>query len=462
MKLKVLVFFIGILSITISCGDRDSSCNATYIGGQIINPKDNSITLYKNNDIVETIELDDQNSFIIQLDPEAEGLYSFAHGLEYQYIYIEPRDSILIRLNTWDFDESLVFSGRGSEKNNFLATLYIQNEKEEVKFGSYYKLNSDQFEEKVDNSHAINLQLYEQLKASDITITPLFDELAQIAINYPFFRRKEWYSWRFKRKYQSSAQKELSKDFYNYKENINLNNAYFYNYNPYYQYVSAHVSGIAMQPNPEDKGENTSFIENKLNTIVNTIDLEPLKNKLLYAALYSDFRRSRNSCSLDEKALQIFNAHCTDDKIKEKINLLSKDCSSIVIDDKIENFELETFKKEITDIKKVLKNRKTVVYFWSPEIISPELLIDRIEYLENKFSDLNFIGINMNPSQRSNQVNLKIGNQYYLTKESNAHNFITSAEARTVLIDQKGIVHNSFTYLTSPYLERQLIKLDNR
>jgi hypothetical protein len=462
MKLKILVIVIGVLSAIFSCGKKNSICNATYFGGQIINPKENFITLYKNNDVIEIIELDDNNNFMVQLDADLEGLFHFNHGVEYQYIYIEPKDSILIRLNTWDFDESLVFSGTGSEKNNFLTTLYLQNEKEERLYSAYYKLESDLFEEKTANSTFSSVQLYNQLKASEIVISAKFNELAQVAINYPIYRRNEMYSWKFNRQNKNITNKKLSEDYYDYRQNINLNSEYWFNYDPYYNYVSARISGIAMEYRRERKTENIEFLEHKLNAIINTIEHEALKNKLLHIALYNDFRRSENSCSLNERGLEIFMANCTDKKIIKKIELLLNDCSSIVQNNKIENFQLKTIDKKLIDINTVLKNKKTVVYFWSPDIISPELLISRIEYLENKFSDLKFIGINMNPSQRSAKVNHKIGNQYYLTKESSAHNFITSSEARTLLINQKGIVHNSFTYLSSPYLERQLNKLNNR
>ena len=59
------------------------------------------------------------------------GLYTFKHGVEFQYIFLQPNDSLLLRLNTWDFDESLVFSGKGAEKNNLLINknnyVYILN-----------------------------------------------------------------------------------------------------------------------------------------------------------------------------------------------------------------------------------------------------------------------------------------------------------------------------------------------
>ena len=41
----------------------------------------------------------------------------------------------MFRLNTLDFDESLVFTGEGAKKNNYLINLFLEHEKEEKSKG---------------------------------------------------------------------------------------------------------------------------------------------------------------------------------------------------------------------------------------------------------------------------------------------------------------------------------------
>ncbi|GAW90036.1 hypothetical protein FPS14_contig00038-0012 [Flavobacterium psychrophilum] len=43
-------------------------------------------------------------------------MYTFKHEPEYQQIYFEKNDSLMVRLNTNEFDNSLTFCGRGDEK----------------------------------------------------------------------------------------------------------------------------------------------------------------------------------------------------------------------------------------------------------------------------------------------------------------------------------------------------------
>ena len=39
----------------------------------------------------------------------------------------------MLRLNTFDFDESLVYTGKGAKENNFLMDIYLLNEEEDEK-----------------------------------------------------------------------------------------------------------------------------------------------------------------------------------------------------------------------------------------------------------------------------------------------------------------------------------------
>ena len=119
---------ILILTLIISCTTTNNK-STIYFGGEIINPKSKYVVLLKDNNVIDTLTLNNQNRYIEKFKSLKEGLYTFKHGNEFQYIYLEPGDSILLRLNTWDFDESLVFTGKGSSKNEFLINLFLQNEK---------------------------------------------------------------------------------------------------------------------------------------------------------------------------------------------------------------------------------------------------------------------------------------------------------------------------------------------
>lgn len=457
-KLFNLTLLTVALITLASCGKRGEVCDATYFGGHIKNPKQAFVTLSKNDVIVDTMYLDEYNNFMTQLDVDAQGLYHFNHGLEYQYVYFEPRDSILLRLNTWDFDESLVFSGRGSEKNNFLIGLYLQNEKNEHSFSPYYNLESEQFEEKINSSLAMNNFLYDQLKESGVPISEKFDALVQVAITFPLFRQKEIYPMVFKNRKQLENFPTLTSEYYAFRETIDLNNEDHIFFAPYHNLAYIHLYAKAHQQRVKD----SNFTADVLTLIANEITVETFKNMLLRQVIYNDFRDSKTSCTVNKEALKIFNANCTDKKFLKQINNLADDFESVARDTNIDNFEIVDINSKISKINKVIKNKKSVVYFWSPIIISPEMLIKRVKYLEGKYPEILFVGINMEPSELSTKVNKTLGNQFFLTDGSSAHNYIKSLEPRTILINNDGVVANSFTYLSSPHLERQLTLLDEK
>ena len=111
---RILLALI-ILSL-IACNESpEPRYTGVYLAGEIVNPTAETIILYKGDKVIDSARLNEQNLFAFNLDQVEEGLHHFYHHPELQYIFIEKGDSLQIRLNTVDFDESLVFSGTGKD-----------------------------------------------------------------------------------------------------------------------------------------------------------------------------------------------------------------------------------------------------------------------------------------------------------------------------------------------------------
>ena len=78
-------------------------------------------------------------------------------GKEAQSFFIEKGDSLVFRLNTLDFDESLVYTGIGSKENNYLIDLFLENEEQEKLFLTYSQLPSHVFAKKIDSVKKLKL-----------------------------------------------------------------------------------------------------------------------------------------------------------------------------------------------------------------------------------------------------------------------------------------------------------------
>jgi len=170
--LTPLLFFI------FSCNSIDNKRNTIFFGGKIKNPKGSFVYLYEGKKIIDSAKIDKHSKFTFLLDSIKLGLYTFKHGSEYQYLYLEPKDSLLIYLNTWDFDESLIFSGKGSAKNNYLINLYLQQEKNEKEFRYNYSLNEKDFSKLIDKGIRKQFATYNDLLIEeDGELFPFFDRV---------------------------------------------------------------------------------------------------------------------------------------------------------------------------------------------------------------------------------------------------------------------------------------------
>ena len=135
MYLRILL----ILLLFFSC----KSDNTTVFSGKILNNTSDSISIYKDNNMIYESVVDVDGLFNITIDTITSGLYTFYHEPEFQYIIIDENDNLQIRLNTLDFDESLVYTGKGSSKNNFLMDVFLRSENDELEINNHLKNQID-------------------------------------------------------------------------------------------------------------------------------------------------------------------------------------------------------------------------------------------------------------------------------------------------------------------------------
>ncbi|MEM6687070.1 MAG: transaldolase, partial [Bacteroidota bacterium] len=194
-------YFTPLLLIFICLGCNDSQNKTTedvvYFGGEIINPVDDYVVLYHKGEFVDSLKLDDKNRFMGRFKNHKDGLYKFYHYPEYQYIYLEKGDSLLLRLNTYKFDESLFFTGKGAEKNNFYIELFLLNASHERPVYEYTKLNSEAFLNKIDSLQDIKLAKQQKFLKDNPNVSEAFKVFTDKAIQYRNFRYRERYQNEF-------------------------------------------------------------------------------------------------------------------------------------------------------------------------------------------------------------------------------------------------------------------------
>jgi thiol-disulfide isomerase/thioredoxin len=462
-SISMKYFISAILTILIlSCKATDEE-TITFFGGEIINPKSNFVLFLKDDKVIDTLLLDENNRFLNEYKSLEEGLYTFKHGNEFQYVYLQQSDSVLLRLNTWDFDESLVFSGKGSAKNEFLINLFLQNEKEEMKMYQYFSLDESNFQKIIDSLSTKRTAIYNDFLTTNEDLSDNFKKLATTTIHFPLYRFKEVYPFYYKKLNKLDNFPELSDTYYSYRNNINLNEEDLVLLYTYQNYVISYLYNLSYKLKENDPSKDNITI-NILNSTVENVELETFKNTLLKKIIINDFFKSESSCSIKQKELDLFIKNCSNSQYITEVNKLVNDSKAIINKAPLQDFNLISYSNTPTTITQVIKDQNSVIYFWSTAFMSSDYLMNRIKYLENKYPNVLFIGINMQTSTKdiSNEPNLKfldINKQFKLTKESFAHNYLTSKYPRTIIVNNKGIVENGFTYLDSRKLSSELDKL---
>jgi hypothetical protein len=176
---------------------------------------------------------------------------------------------------------------------------------------------------------------------------------------------------------------------------------------------------------------------------------------------------------MDENLLEVFLEHCTNEDYVHHVKSLVHDSKAVCNDKPLDNFEVVSYSDEISVIGDHIDEKNAVLYFWSTAYHSSEYILKNIQYLEKKFPEISFVGINLEVGinkQKAfedveNEPNLKrldINRQFRLTPESSAHEFLTSAYPRVIIVNDEGVVTNGFTYLDVNKLMPDLKKLEKQ
>lgn len=227
MYLRILL----ILLLFFSC----KSDNTTVFSGKILNNTSDSISIYKDNNMIYESVVDVDGLFNITIDTITSGLYTFYHEPEFQYIIIDENDNLQIRLNTLDFDESLVYTGKGSSKNNFLMDVFLRSENDELDINSKLDLAFDTFKNLVDSLYNKQMNSFKLFKENNI-LSNSSKEIINTAILYPYISK--FHSYIIRNNIEEEIQKDL---FINYQNEISYDLDALAYFKPYIDFLYLHI-----------------------------------------------------------------------------------------------------------------------------------------------------------------------------------------------------------------------------
>lgn len=393
------LLFIGI----VGCNETKQQSSKVVFAGEIVNPTSELVILYRGDTPIDTARLDSNNRFSITLDSVNEGLHHFYHHPELQYVYLEKGDSIQLRLNTINFDESLVFSGVGEEINNFMLEMFLANEMEEEEVYSMYSLEPELFSHKIDSLRDIKLTALNALNDDEFKLSNAAYDIAKAGIDYSSFIYKELYPFYHKRRKGEKSIHSLPEDFYSYRQDIDYNNASLTYLRPYFNFMKYHLGNLAYmeckakcsKDGKMTRAQKLHFNQHKLKLIDSLVEQKELKDNL-YRNVAVDYLLEHDHEKNITEFIEEFHQLSGNNKHLAEINELYEGIQSIQPNKELPQVELFDAQDRAVSLEDLSEGRKVVFYFWSgTEMGHFKNIIRKVEKLKSKHPYYSFIGINV-------------------------------------------------------------------
>ena len=451
---------------------KNKESNRTYLGGEIVNPKISYVLLEKNNKIVDSIPLDTHNRFLYEFKDFESGLYRFVHR-EHQLLHIEPGDSIMIRVNTLEFDESLSFSGKGSERSRFLIDLYLNWERDNKKwFTQYYQKEPKDFEILLDSIHQARTKklnkFYEKYDVSES-----FKEIAEAAVYYDNYQRKESYPFsHYKKIDKLSFIEELPSDFYSFRESIDLNNENLIDLYTYQRYLNAFLDHQAYKEYCQSHSYNTvSFLHNynEVKVIEKFIKNPVLKDMLLFRNARLFIANSNDKKGVDQ-IFTLLSSSITSPEMKKNVEKLYNSHKKMEAGNIIPDLMLVDAEQRMVTLSSRIR-KPTVLYFWSYNRNYHRHLEEshkKVKDLQSKYPEFNFIGINVNDEndkwlRHIQQHKFNADMEYRFDNARNARvSLVINDLSKTIVLDKNGKILNSHANIHRTDFESELLAYLNQ
>lgn len=468
---------IGLLILLTLLGCKNDYNNAesgyAYLGGEIINPNNDFVILSKDDVVIDTIKLDNRNRFLYKITNLNDGLYTFYHGGEIQMVLLEPRDSLVFRLNTMEFDESLVFTGIGDKKNNYLINEFLENELQENKIFKFCQLKPGVYQNRIDSLKLLKLNKLKEFK-SKYKSSDLFDKIAQANINYSYYSSKEVYPFVHFGSNKEKILKSLPANFYDYRKDINYNDEFLKNYQYYNSFLRYSANNLALKNHLHHSNEDSfnwnsiCYNLDRLNLIDSLVSNALLKEELLYHFTSNFVSKSSNTENINE-LLNSYLSKSDDTNNKNRITRFATSLNNLKVGSAFPSTHIIDSNNAEFEINTLLKS-PTVISFWSQSYFDHfKESHYKISELKLKYPEVKFIMINIDRNDLKHfKMSLK-ESRFDFKDEYQFKTPLESIEAlaiqpitKTIIVDKYQKIANSNTNIFSVNFEEQLLGAINR
>ncbi|MAM27550.1 MAG: hypothetical protein CMC13_00860 [Flavobacteriaceae bacterium] len=393
MVKKLLLLLLVSFLVSCSNSDKDKEGPA-FIGGEIVNPKGKNIVIFKDDIALDTLTLSEDNTFGYTIEDPSAGLYAFQHN-EFQMFYLEPGDSLMLRLNTIDFDESLHYSGIGAKENNYLMELFLQNEKDMQGLGAFYLLTPAEFQKKLDSLDKRKSEKYKEFISKN-NPSARFKRIAESNHAYTNYIKKELYTSVFNKNPERIAKEPFPKKFYDYRSEIDLGNSELRTYYPYYRLLDVYFDNLTYPTYVDSEDADRKSFQhnyNKVQLIDSLVTNDSLKEKLIVRNVRRYLLNAKDPEN-EKEMVAFFKEHSTDPDILKDIEALADATIKLTPGQIVPNVLLVKADNTSKNLHSII-TKPSVLYFWSLESVKHfKDIHSKAAELSSKYPEYHFIGIN--------------------------------------------------------------------
>jgi len=136
------------MAISIMACEKDKETNYALISGQIKNSNSKKVLL-ESGDFSAEIAISEDGTFSDTLNIPESGFFNMSIGREYTPLHLSYGDSLFVNIDAPKFDESIIYTGTGAAKNNYLAKKTRDNASVKANSVAFYSLDESEFKSKV-------------------------------------------------------------------------------------------------------------------------------------------------------------------------------------------------------------------------------------------------------------------------------------------------------------------------
>jgi hypothetical protein len=468
MKYTCLILILSILSCTNHTENKE-----TYVGGRIVNPNTNYVTLKHNDDIIDTIILDSNNNFGFRFSMDKESVYTFKHHPESQSLYLKPGDSSVLRVNTMAFDESLSFGGDSSEENNFLINMFLLNEEDNDLILSYYKISPDAFTKKTDSLRALRLGKLSTLESKS-KFSPYFKNIAISTINYEHYDMRERYAFLI-RKYIPAKFKEFPKDYFSYRKGVNFNDSDLVSNFSYMRFLDNYLKNYSIEVCEPSNREcfdlnDHKNLKRRLNLVHELFENDYLKTNFFNRLIRREIVFSQTKAQLEEtlSIIQKFDRPTLDEKELHQLTAIQ---SQYLIGSSMKDSRFKSTSLDTLSFRSIAQGQPVVLYTWSALSFDVKKSnLKKIDELRGKYPKVKFLSINLDFQNGAlwqnalKQLDFKYNTEFQIISDApfSKYSFFRNYLNKVYVIDQSFTITDNSLSLNDPKLENHILNLLNR